>query len=313
MAKKIIMDVDTGTDDAVAIMLAALHRDLDLVAVTTVNGNVPLEQTTDNTLRVLEWIGRGDIPVYAGLHKQIARQDFPTPRASKRDPKVHMPILPLPAPTGKRQDKSASQFLIEAFAADPGLTLVAVAPLSNIATAIALDSSFVEDVSELMIMGGGITRSNMTASAEFNIWADPEAAAVVFSAGFKKITMVPLDATHQATISENQCAELRRLNTRAANAAAELIEFRINGHKINAVGPVPDNAPVHDALCIAALVDQSVIETRRVNVVVETTGDYTVGRTVVDHRHLTKREPNCDVAFNADGRKFFEIMRSTFA
>ncbi|KJC48741.1 nucleoside hydrolase [Bradyrhizobium sp. LTSP885] len=313
MAKKIIMDVDTGTDDAVAIMLAALHRDLDLVAVTTVNGNVPLEQTTDNTLRVLEWIGRGDIPVYAGLNKQVARQDFPTPRASKRDSKVHMPILPLPAPTGKRQHKSAPQFLIEAFAADPGLTLVAVAPLSNIATAIALDSSFVENVSELMIMGGGITRSNMTASAEFNIWADPEAAAVVFSAGFKKITMVPLDATHQATISEDQCAEFRMLKTRAANAAAELIEFRINGYKTTTIGPVPDNAPVHDALCIAALVDQSVIETRRVNVVVETTGDYTVGCTVVDHRHLTKREPNCDVAFNADGKKFFEIMRSTFA
>jgi inosine-uridine nucleoside N-ribohydrolase len=154
MAKKIIMDVDTGTDDAVAIMLAALHRDLDLVAATTVN-NVPLERTTDNNLRVLEWTGRGDIPVYAGLCKPIARQDFPTPGASKRDPKIHMPVLPLPKPIGKRQNQSAPQFLIEAFVADPGITLVAVAPLSNIATAIALDSSFVEYVSELMIMGGG--------------------------------------------------------------------------------------------------------------------------------------------------------------
>jgi inosine-uridine nucleoside N-ribohydrolase len=164
-----------------------------------------------------------------------------------------------------------------------------------------------------MIMGGGITRSNMTASAEFNIWADPEAAAVVFAAGFKKITMVPLDATHQAAVSEDQCAELRSLNTRAANAAAELIEFRINGSKIDAVGPAPDDAQVHDALCIAALVDRSVTETRRVNVVAETTGDYTVGCTVVDHGKLTRREPNCDVAFNADGKKFFEIMQSTFA
>ncbi|MBZ5762220.1 nucleoside hydrolase [Rhizobium sp. VS19-DR104.2] len=312
--RKIIIDVDTGTDDAVAIMLAATHRELELVAVTTVNGNVPLEQTTDNTLRVLEWIGRQDIPVYAGMSKPIAREDFPTPRALKRDTKVHMPVLTLPEATGKKQSLSAPQFLVNAFSSDPTMTLVAVAPLSNIAAAIAMDPCFASNVSELMIMGGGVFRPNMTAAAEFNVWADPEAAAVVFSAGFKKITMIPLDATHQATITEDECAKLRALGTPSGRAAADFIEFRINAYKVNAAGgPVPDGAPVHDALCIAALIDRSVIETRHLNVVVETKGEFTVGCTVVDHLKITKREPNCDVAFDADKEKFFEFMHSTFS
>lgn len=313
-SRRIVMDVDTGTDDAVAIMFAALHPDIDLVAVTTVNGNVPLEQTTDNTLRVLEWIGRGDIPVYAGMNKQVARQDFPAPRAKRRDPKVHMPVLPLPEPKGSRHAKSAPQFLVDGFTAEPGMTLVAVAPMSNLATAIALDPAFVGNVGELVIMGGGIFRSNMTASAEFNIWADPEAASVVFSAGFSKITLIPLDATHQARISLAQCAALRELDTPASKAAAEVIEFRINGYQLNAVnGEIPDSAPVHDALCIAALLDPSVIERRRVNVVVETSGEFTIGATIIDHAFLTKREPNCDVAFGADADKFFKLLSETLA
>src|SRR5262245_46205405 len=107
MVQKLILDVDTGTDDAVAIMLAALHPALELVAVTTVNGNIEVEKCTDNTLRTLEWIGRGDIPVYEGLKTPLVRSDFPTPRATKRDPKVHMAVLPLPEAKGRKQQESA--------------------------------------------------------------------------------------------------------------------------------------------------------------------------------------------------------------
>jgi len=120
MRKKLILDVDTGTDDAVAIMLAGLHPDLDLVAVTVVNGNVPVENCTDNTLRTLDWIGRSDIPVYQGLSHPIVREDFPTPRATKRDPKVHMAVLPLPAATSAKQDLPAPIFLSQAFAEQAG-------------------------------------------------------------------------------------------------------------------------------------------------------------------------------------------------
>src|SRR5579872_7249127 len=232
MARKLVLDVDTGTDDAVAIMLAALHPELELLAVTTVNGNVEVAHCTDNTLRTLEWIGRADIPVYEGLAHPIVRSDFPTPRAAKRDAGVHMEALPLPEPKGRKQKLPAPLFLTEVFAQNPGeIILVAVGPLSNVAAAIALDPAFVGNVAELMIMGGAINKSNVTPSAEFNIWADPEAAAVVLEAPFPKITLVPLDATHQALISLDQCAELRALRSKAGTGAAEPIEFRIVGYE----------------------------------------------------------------------------------
>jgi inosine-uridine nucleoside N-ribohydrolase len=314
MRRKIVLDVDTGTDDAVAVMLAALHPDLELLAVTTVNGNVEVARCTDNTLRTLEWIGRADIPVYEGLARPIVRADFPVPRASKRDPKVHLAILPLPEAKTARQGLSAPVFLTQIFSANPGeITLVAVGPLSNLAAAIALDPFFAGNVGELMIMGGAINKSNVTPSAEFNIWADPEAAAVVLSAGFRKVTMVPLDATHEALISLDQCRQLRALGSPAGGAAADFIEFRIAGYQANQPTGVPDTAPVHDAVCIAALVDEQVIHTRHVNLVVETSGEYTIGRTVVDHEKRTTRPPNCHVAFHADRQRFFDLLLSTFA
>jgi inosine-uridine nucleoside N-ribohydrolase len=314
MPRKLVLDVDTGTDDAVAIMLAALHPDLELLAVTTVNGNVEVARCTDNTLRALEWIGRPDIPVYEGLAHPIVRSDFPTPRASKRDAKVHMDVLPLPEAKGRKQRLPAPVFLTEVFAQNPGeIILVAVGPLSNVAAAIALDPSFVGNVAELMIMGGAIDKSNVTPSAEFNIWADPEAASVVLSAGWRKATMVPLDATHEALISLDQCGRLRGLNSPAGEAAAKFIEYRIAGYQANQPTGVPDTAPVHDAVCIAALTDETVIETRHVNVVVETKGEYTIGRTVVDHERRANRPANCHVAFHADRERFFNILMTHFA
>jgi inosine-uridine nucleoside N-ribohydrolase len=314
MVRRLVLDVDTGTDDAVAIMLAALHPAIELVGITTVNGNVEVEKCTDNTLRTLEWIGRGDIPVYQGLAHPIVRTDFPVPRAQKRDPKVHMAVLPLPNPQGQKQSLPAPQYLTEVFSKAPGdVTLVAVGPLSNLAAAIALDPQFPANVQELIIMGGAINQSNVTPSAEFNIWADPEAASQVFSAGFKKVTLVPLDATHQALVSLEQCGLLRALGTPAGIASADLIEYRIKGYEANQPTGVPETAPVHDAVCIAALVDPSIIETKFVNIVIETRGEFTMGRTVVDHEKRTTRVPNCHVAFHADRAAFFSMISTIFA
>ncbi len=157
-------------------------------------------------MRTLEWVGRGDIPVYEGLPHPVVRTDFPVSRATKRDPKVHLEVLPIPAPTGAKQGLPAPVFLSQKLAQSPGeITLVAVGPLSNVAAAIAIDPAFVGNVGQLIIMGGAINKSNITPSAEFNIWADPEAAAQVFGAGFSNITLVPLDATHEALVSAEQC------------------------------------------------------------------------------------------------------------
>jgi inosine-uridine nucleoside N-ribohydrolase len=314
MVRQLVLDCDTGTDDAVAIMLAALHPELALLGVTTVNGNVEVGRCTDNTLRILDWIGRGDIPVYEGLAKPIVRDDFPVPRASKRDPKVHLATLPFPEAVAKKRPTPAAQYLTETFAKAAGrIALVAVGPLSNLAAAIALDPAFPGNVAELIIMGGAINKSNVTPSAEFNIWADPEAASVVLGAAFPKITLVPLDATHQALISLEQCGRLRALGSQAGEATATLVEFRISGYEANQPTGVPQTAPVHDAVCIAALVDPDVIATKFLNVVIETRGEYTMGRTVIDHEKRTTRPANCHVALQADRERFFNMLMATFA
>jgi len=313
MVKKLVLDVDTGTDDAVAIMLAALHPALQLVGVTTVNGNVEVEKCTDNSLRILDWIGRPDVPVYQGLKTPFAREDFPVPRALKRDAGVHMDVLPVPEAKSKKQDMPAPMFLRQIFADAPQeITLIATGPLSNLAATLALDPNFASNVKELIIMGGGIDLCNVTAAAEANIWADPEAAAKVLAAPFPKITLVPLDATHQALVSKQDCDRLRALGTPAGMATADLVEFRIKGYDANQPTGAPQSAPVHDALCVAALVDSTLIETRFVNVAIETRGEYTIGATIVDHRHRTMREPNCHVAFHADRQGFVAMLEQIF-
>src|SRR5579871_2382582 len=247
--RKLILDVDTGTDDAVAIMLAALHPALDLVACTTVNGNRAIEHTTDNTLRVLDHIGRGDIPVHAGLSRPVGRPDFPIPRED-RDPGVHFVEMPLAPARSKARPENAVELLIETYRnPTDAITLVPVGPLSNIASALALYPKLAANVPEVIIMGGGHDVANVTPAAEFNIWADPEAAALVFAAGCRNLTLVPLDATHKATISLDQCRALRASRKPAAEAAAVFVEKRIEGYRAYQHLDDANAAPVHDALC----------------------------------------------------------------
>jgi len=315
MARKLILDVDTGTDDAVAVMLAALHPALNLIGCTTVNGNIPVQYCTDNTLRVLDHIARSTIPVYEGLARPLARLDFPVPRRERDSSgKYHPDALPVPPPTSRKQEAGAIEFLIETYrAATEEIVLVPVGPLSNIAAALALDPGFVRRVPEIVIMGGAHALGNVTPSAEFNIWADPEAAAMVFAAGFEKITLVPLDATHRALITKAQCEELDRLGTPAGQAAAAFIGHRIVVHDAHQKQDVPHSTPVHDALAVGAVIDPSLIVTRKLHVAVETQGKLTVGRTVIDTHFRGGQAPNADVAFDADAARFFELLLRTFA
>lgn len=313
--KKLILDVDTGTDDAVAVMLAALHPSLDLVACTTVNGNVEVGHATDNTLRVLHHIGRQDVPVHEGSPRPLARPDFPVPRTIEdRAGKFHGRTLPLPRASRPKAAPHAVEFLIETYrAATEPITLVPVGPLTNIAAALANDPGLAARVPEVVIMGGGHAIGNVTPSAEFNIWADPEAAAAVLAAGFRRLTLVPLDATHRALVSRDDCAALQALGTPAGEAAAELIGHRIVAHDESQKMDIPHTTPVHDALCVAFLIDPSLLSTRRLNVEVETAGALTVGRTVIDTHFRGGKEPQCDVAFDADAARFVELLRQTFA
>jgi len=309
--RKLILDVDTGTDDAVAIMLAALHPGLELVACTTVNGNREIEHTTENTLRTLDHIGRGDIPVHAGLARPVGRLDFPIARAA-RDPGVHFVEMPLAPSLSKVQQANAVEFLIETYRnTTDEIVLVPVGPLSNVASALALFPKLVDYVPEVVIMGGGHAVANVTPSAEFNIWADPEAAALVFAAGFRNLTLVPLDATHKAVISADQCRTLRASGRPAAEAAATFVEKRIEGYRGYQPLAGQDAAPVHDALCVASLIEPDMIETQDYHVDVETSGALTVGRTVIDTNFRSGKEPNARVAMNADTERFGRFVLDT--
>lgn len=313
--RKLILDVDTGTDDAVALMLAALHPALELVGVTVVNGNVPVSVCTDNTLRVLDHIGRGDIPVFEGADRPFMRPDFPMPRGTgEQGSKYHGETLPVPPTTRQKQEKRAVEYLIETYraATDP-ITLVPVGTLTNIAAALAVEPKLVGLIPEVVIMGGGHEIGNVTPAAEFNIWGDPEAAERVLNAGFEKVTLVPLDATHRALVSYDDCDRLAALGTPAGTATAEIVRFRIDTHEKWQRMPIRGTAPVHDALCIAFLVDPTILTTKRLNVVVEAAGTYTIGRTVIDVYGRSGRPANADIAFDADPKKFVDMLAEIFA
>jgi inosine-uridine nucleoside N-ribohydrolase len=311
MPRTIILDVDTGTDDAVAIMMAALSPEIELLACTTVWGNRPVVNTTDNTLRVLDYINRRDVPVYAGLDKPFAPITIPQPNISDDHSggKMHPAQLDLPATDLKAQEQGAVEWLVETLRnrTEP-VTLVPVGPLTNIAAALTLDPSIVNMVDEVVIMGGAHAFGNATPSAESNIWHDPVAADIVFKAGFKRIVLVPLDATHDALITGTQTRELEAIGTPAALATAICIQQRIVAHDESQPQAVPDSAPIHDAVCIAYLINPAVIPLNHYHVGIETTGVRTLGRTVIDVRHRGLEEPNAYVALTADAELFYSLL-----
>lgn len=314
---RLVLDVDTGTDDAVAIMLAALHAELELVGVTTVSGNVPLANTTENTLRVLDHIGRGEIPVFRGAAEPLARTGPPIPRDVKDVSDIHDDYLDLRVATSKPQSQRAAVYLVERFraarAASEQLALVATGPLTNVALALKLDADFAASVGRLVVMGGGHEIPNITAAAEFNFWADPEAARVVFNSNIENITLVPLDATHKALVSYADCESIRALDTPAATATAAIIERRIRGYDATQPMATAGSAPVHDAICVAYLVDPAILTCERCHVDVETSGPLTVGRSVIDTHRRGGLAANASVAFDADHRRFMSVLLESLA
>lgn len=309
MPTKVILDVDTGTDDAVALMTAALSPDLELVGATSVNGNTTIDYTTENTLRVFDFIGLPQVPVHRGMDRPLVRTDVKRGMAER----IHGDMLDLPPVSNGAtlQPGHAVDWLIETYLASDGdIVLCPVGPLTNIAMAIQREPRIAELIPEIVIMGGAHDHGNITASAEFNIWLDPEAARIVVNCG-RPIRMVPLDATHQALVSTEDAARLRALGTPAGEAAARFVLQRIDGY--DATQPMPRRgdalaAPVHDALAVCAIIDPSILTTELIPVDVETHAELSIGRTVCDRRFRSGKPANVHFAMDADEPKFNRML-----
>lgn len=322
--KKIILDVDTGSDDAVAIMAAVKHPGIQLEAVCSVAGNKPIDNTTENTLRVLQALG-SSAPVYRGCGKPIVKHITPTRIADRggssiivngKEIHIHPEYLNLPESKRPYEDKPAPVFYVDYLrAAKEPVTIVMVGPLTNLAVALMIDPTIVKNIEKLVIMGGGANYANHTPVAEFNIWADPDAAQWVINCGVP-VVMVPLDATEATAFSREDAETFKALGTFEGGFCAEMINIRIDaGEAIHPHDPDTTTA-IHDALALAAAVDESLLkDVRHVHCDIGLT-DFGEGATFVTHSkrfHNTEAEKNVYFAYNADKQRFFELLLKLFA
>jgi inosine-uridine nucleoside N-ribohydrolase len=301
MPTPILLDCDPGHDDAIAILLALASPEVELLGITTVHGNQTLEKTTLNALKVLELAGRGDVPVAVGADRPLARA-LTVADHVHGDSGLDGPSLP--DPSAKPVEEDASTFL--AGRLEPGVVLVPTGPLTNVAR--LLDEHPDARPERIVLMGGAIGLGNMTAAAEFNIWADPEAAAIVFESGIP-ITMVGLDVTHQAIVTPERAERLSRTG-RIGVVVAELVEFFGEYHRRTYGWPGP---PVHDALALAAVIQPALLRTEERRVDVELASELCRGRTVVDLYRRTDAPPNASVAVDVDADGFLDLLEERLA
>jgi inosine-uridine nucleoside N-ribohydrolase len=297
----VLLDCDPGHDDAIALLLGLASQELDLLGVTTVAGNQILEKTTANALRVLEFVGRADIPVAAGADRPLVRDRFV---ATYVHGESGLDGPDLPPPSGTTVDTHAVDFLAERLLASPSrVTLVPTGPLTNIALLLARHPEAANRVDRIVLMGGAIAEGNVTPAAEFNIWADPEAAHRVFTSGLD-VTMIGLDVTHKALMTPAHADRLRG-SGRVGRLVAELFDFY---HRFHAETYGFPGSPIHDAVAVAHVARGDLVETLARAVVVDRGGELSRGRTYVDLWLRTEWPVNAHVAVNIDSAGFLEFL-----
>ena len=295
MAERILIDCDPGHDDAIALLLALASPEVELVGVTTVAGNQTLEKTTANAIRVLDFIGRDDVPVARGADRPLLRDPFV---AAYVHGETGLDGPDLPPPQREPIGRHAVDFLAEHVG---GATLVPIGPLTNVALLLAQHPDARPE--RIVLMGGAIGLGNVTPAAEFNIWADPEAAARVFESGIE-LTMIGLDVTHQALLMTED-AERLRASGRTGKMVAELYDFF---HRFHEDTYGFGGSPIHDAVALAHVFRPDLVEMKQCNVEIECSSELTRGRTVVDVLGRTDREANAHVGVGVDGRAFVELL-----
>lgn len=320
--KKVILDCDPGIDDAFAILLAARH--LDVLGVTTIGGNSPLENVTRNALKVLEVAGvANEVGVYPGHSCPMVAPLVTAPGVHGAD---GLGGACVPPPTHAAQNKHGVDFIVDTVMGTDDVTLIATGPLTNIAAAINREPRIVERVREICIMGGSVTLGNWTPVAEFNIYVDPEAAARVFQSG-AHIKMCGLNLTRQCGFTPETVTRFRGIGTQAADFAARITDF---GIKSSVARHQPPRAYMHDACAVAWEIDPTLITAAPMHIDVELAGTYTRGMTVCDYRHLCGTQPvvdveraaqmepqgaapNAEAALDLDYDRFIDLVCATLA
>ncbi|MBP1995184.1 nucleoside hydrolase [Paenibacillus eucommiae] len=308
-----IMDFDTGTDDAIALICALLNQDtLDIKAITTVAGCVELDKTSTNTLNIVDYLGF-DIPVALGAEGPLKKELFV---AISHGPSGLGNVIVPPAKRGFYDKDAADTIYHFAKECAGDLHLLACGPLTNLALALLRYPDMNTLIKRITIMGGALVGGNMTQASEFNIWVDPDAAKIVFDAGIP-LTMVGLDVTLKTEMPKSVFEKIAVTDNPFAELSTRIIDFMINRNQLSAVslyGSVElDPAYMHDALAMAALVRPDLITTKKYNIAVELDGENTRGMTVADFNNVMNREPNIDAAVEVDVEGFWEWMLELMA
>jgi pyrimidine-specific ribonucleoside hydrolase len=303
----IILDCDPGHDDALAILLAIARPEIELLGITTVAGNAPLEATTRNALSILTLAERTDIPLAAGADRPLRR---PLRTASQVHGASGLEGADLPEPSVEAHPEGAVALMADLISSsDRAVTLVPTGPLTNVATFLDAHPELHERIGRICLMGGAIGEGNWTASAEFNIWVDPDAAARVFEAGLP-LTMIGIDVTHQAIVSVAETDRLATLGNRTGRIFADLFRFFAGWHERRYGW---DGSPIHDAIAVAHVALGDLVRTRAWRVDVETMSELTLGRTVVDREGLSGLPPNADVGVAVDRKRFVDLLFDAMA
>jgi purine nucleosidase len=306
--RTIIIDTDPGQDDAIAILFALAAADqLDLLAITTVGGNAPVNLTSRNARIVRDWANRTDVPVYAGCPRPLVRDLITAPHVHG---KAGLEGVPLHEPKGPLAKGHAVEFLIDTLGEAPerGVTLCCIGPLTNLAAALIQAPNIKCGINEIVMMGGAyFKRGNTTPAAEFNVYADPHAASIVFESQLP-ITVLPLDVTHKVLTTTARVERLKALGNQAGTLIAQILTC-YERHEIEKFGS--EGGPLHDPCVIGYLLEPPLFSGRRVNVAIETCSDLTLGETVVDWNKVTRRPTNALWINDVDADGFYSLLTET--
>ena len=295
---KIILDCDPGVDDAIAIITAC--RWTEIVGITSVSGNVSVEHTTSNALKMKELLNI-EAPIHIGASRPIASEPF---HASHVHGQTGLGNTDLPEPDGTADSDDAVTFILEKTREEEGIHLIPIGPLTNIALAIKADPSLVNRVTSITLMGGGAGIGNVTSAAEFNIFADPEAADLVFRSG-APLNMLGLNLTHQVLMGSVHADYCYALNTPVGKTAGDLLNFNGRTHGTEKGANL---GAMHDPCAVLAVTHPDLFTSKLRSVVVELEGSHTRGQTLVDEREWVETEKNCNVYYEVDSEKVIGLI-----